>query len=474
MINRILIRIKVVQLLYSYLLTRSEFRILPEPEKKTRDSRYAYTLYIQTLLLVLKFSGQRVSSSDSVALNLSAKNPLEEVGRALAANNDLREVATKRDINIDSFLTILQYLYNKIQESAVYAEYSRKRKRDIEEEVNVWTILIESLLAKDERFKEICRRNEDFTIAGFERGLKMAVDTLRDYSDIKSTLQGARRSLKESLDKARQLYIALLMLPAEITRMREEQLELARDKYLPSADDLNPNLKFINNCFVEAVCRCEEFDKFRGEPIISAAQDNYLIRKLLEKILESDIYKSYMSEAGSSASSDCEFWRVVMKDIVFQSDEFAEALENKSIYWNDDLMIVGTFVLKTIRRAADTAAEGRLTLLPAYKDDEDAIFGEQLFTYSVNNYKYYRELIDKFINPEQWDSERLALMDIVIMTAALAEILNFPLIPIPVSLNEYIEIANYYSTARSGHFINGILYSVLNYLKNEGKLPKEF
>ncbi len=135
----------MVQLLYSYLLTRSEFRILPEPEKKTRDSRYAYTLYIQTLLLVLKFSGQRVSSSDSVALNLSAKNPLEEVGRALAANNDLREVATKRDINIDSFLPILQYLYNKIQESAVYAEYSRKRKRDIEEEVNVWTILIESL-----------------------------------------------------------------------------------------------------------------------------------------------------------------------------------------------------------------------------------------------------------------------------------------------------------------------------------------
>lgn len=474
MINRILIRIKVVQLLYSYLLTRSEFRILPEPEKKTRDSRYAYTLYIQTLLLILKFSGQRVSSSDSVALNIPAKNPLEEVGRALAANNDLREVAAKRNISIDSFGPILSYMLTRIQESAVYVEYSRKRKRDIEEEVKVWTLLIETLFARDERFKEICRSNEDFTIAGFERGLKMAIETLHDYSDIRSTLQGSRKSLKESLDKARQLYIALVMLPAEITKVREDQLELARDKYLPSADDLNPNLKFINNRFVEAVRRCEELDKFRGEPIISAGQDNYLVRKLLEKILDSDIYRDYMAEPVSSASSDCEFWRMVMKDIVFQSDEFAEFLENKSIYWNDDLNAVGTFVLKTIRRAAETVDSGTLTILPAFKDNEDAMFGEQLFTYAVNNYKYYRELIDKFINPEQWDSERLALMDIVILTAALAEILNFPLIPIPVSLNEYIEIANYYSTARSGHFINGILYSVLNYLKSEGKLHKEF
>lgn len=474
MINRILIRIKVVQLLYSYLLTRSEFRILPEPEKKTRDSRYAYTLYIQTLLLILKLSGQRVSSSDSVALNIPAKNPLEEVGRALAANNDLREIATKRNITIDSFGPILPYLLNKIQESAVYVEYSRKRKRDIEEEVKVWTLLLETLFAKDDRFKEICRGNEDFTISGFERGLNMAIETLHDYSDIKSTLMGARKSLKESLDKARQLYIALLMLPAEITRIREDQLELARDKYLPSADDLNPNMKFINNRFVEAVRRCEDFDKFRGEPIISAAQDNYLVRKLLEKILDSDIYKNYMAESGSSAISDCEFWRLVMKEIVFPSEELAEVLENKSIYWNDDLNAIGTFVLKTIRRSADTVDNGTMTVLPAFKDNEDAVFGEQLFTFAVNNYQYYRELVDKFINPEQWDSERLALMDIVILTAALAEILNFPLIPIPVSLNEYIEIANYYSTARSGHFINGILYSVLNYLRNEGKLHKEF
>ena len=94
-----------------------------------------------------------------------------------------------------------------------------------------------------------------------------------------------------------------------------------------------------------------------------------------------------------------------------------------------------------------------------------------MFTETIENFDEYRSYIDKFIS-KQWDSERLAFMDIVIMTTAIAEMVNFPLIPIPVTLNEYIEIANSYSTSKSGQFINGILFSVINYLKSEGKLNK--
>ncbi|MDE6651976.1 MAG: transcription antitermination protein NusB, partial [Paramuribaculum sp.] len=161
----------------------------------------------------------------------------------------------------------------------------------------------------------------------------------------------------------------------------------------------------------------------------------------------------------------------VYKSIILPSDELAEVLESKSVFWNDDIEIMGTFVLKTVKRIANSQKEP-VELLPKFKDDEDARFGSELFMYSVNNLEEYRSYIDKFINASQWDPERLAFMDGVIMITAIAELLNFPVIPIAVTLNEYIEIANSYSTQRSGQFINGILYSVINYLRQEGKLSK--
>lgn len=173
----------------------------------------------------------------------------------------------------------------------------------------------------------------------------------------------------------------------------------------------------------------------------------------------------------ANRADDCEFWRNVFKNIILPSDELAEALETKSVYWNDDLDIMGTFVLKTIKRIGGSAEEP-VELLPKYKDEEDSRFGAELFMDAVNNLEEYRSYIDRFINASQWDPERLAFMDGVIMITAIAELLNYPLIPVPVTLNEYIEIANSYSTPRSGQFINGILYSVINYLRSEGKLTK--
>lgn len=169
--------------------------------------------------------------------------------------------------------------------------------------------------------------------------------------------------------------------------------------------------------------------------------------------------------------TDCEFWRNIMRNVVLPSDALAEALEAKSIFWNDDLATMGTFALKTIRKFAQSENGEGVRFLPQYKDEEDAEFGMKLFTYAVDKREQYREYIDKFINPD-WDPERLAFMDIVIMIAAIAEIDNFPGIPLPVSLNEYIEIANDYSTRRSGPFINGILYSIVNMLIENGELRK--
>ena len=132
---------------------------------------------------------------------------------------------------------------------------------------------------------------------------------------------------------------------------------------------------------------------------------------------------------------------------------------------------MGTFVLKTLKRIA-SSPEGCVELLPKYKDEEDARFGAELFMDAVNNFDEYRSYVEKFINSTSWDPERMAFMDLIVMVTAIAELLNYPLIPIPVTLNEYIEIANAYSTPRSGQFVNGILYSVINYLQEQGKLNK--
>ncbi|MDE6309450.1 MAG: transcription antitermination protein NusB, partial [Muribaculaceae bacterium] len=180
----------------------------------------------------------------------------------------------------------------------------------------------------------------------------------------------------------------------------------------------------------------------------------------------------YMAAPSSSREADCEFWRQVMKHIILPSDVLAETLENQSVFWNDDLGIMSTFVLKTIKQFGSAADGETVKLLPMFKDDEDRRFGPELFMHVVNNRDLYREYIDRFINRDQWESERIALMDIVVLMTAIAEMLHFPSIPLAVTINEYIEIAKGYSSPKSGQFVNGMLYSLSNYLREQGQLHK--
>lgn len=477
MINRILIRIKVIQMLYSFMLTRSDFRVVEAPAKKTRDAKFAYAMYLDTLLLILKLSGRKISPKDELALS-TASLVLPAIQNAkmissLASNTELQELTLKYNRDLSQYADIIRYLIDEINDSVAAKDYTKKRKRTLAEDVDFWVLVLQTILLKDEKFIEAARRNEDFTVAGYEAGINMAIETLRNFYDVKSAIVNSRKNLQASLEQAYKLYAALLMLPSDITRLREEQIEAAKEKYLPTADDLNPNLKFVNNKFVEAVRNSESLEDYLKDNPFSWENDYYLIKDLLDNILKSDIYSKYMVEKGSDMQADCEFWRNLFKEIILPSDSLAESLESRSVYWNDDISIVGTFVLKTVRRTA-TDSDGKLELMPMYKDEEDAMFGEQLFVDAINNADSYRELIDRFINDAQWDTERIALMDIVILTAAIAELLNFPSIPVPVTLNEYIEIANYYSSPRSGQFINGVLFSVINYLRDNNQLQKAF
>lgn len=476
MINRILIRIKVVQMLYAYLLTRSEFHIESAPEKNTRDARYAYSLYLDLLLMILQLSGCKVKPGNirGPLDSLRESNVLAGtvLANALSSDISIRELIGKGSPTLDSFNDAIQGIYHKIVESAVYADYRKKKgKKSLAEDVKLWTVLLSTVLAKDPVLLQKARQNEDFTSAGFRQAFIMAANTLNNFSDTRSSLAQAKKSLNDSLEKAYELYISLLVLPCYLTKMEEERIEAAKEKYCPTDEELNPNTRFIDNRYVKAIRESDEIAAYIKNHPIAWEGDYYLIKELLDAVRQSDTYKEYMEADTVSYQDDCEFWRRVLKNVIFPADVLAEGMENKSVYWNDDLAVMGTFTLKTIKQMAN-AGDGTVEVLPVYKNDDDANFGPELFVGAINNREEYRSYIDKFINGSQWDPERLAFTDIVILTTAITELLNFPSIPIPVTLNEYIEIANYYSTARSGQFINGVLYSIVNYLKEEGKLLK--
>lgn len=477
MINRVLIRIKVVQLLYSYLLTKSEFRMESLPESPTRERRFAYSIYGDTLLFILQLSGVEVSGAGRKPLIPEATRnkylPQSKLMRALVGEEKVRLFARKEcgEGLSGAFGKCAAVIYDSLLKSTPYRSYIRLKEKDVKNDVALWTSVIRNILAKDENFVACARELPDFSLSGFEKGLEMAAATLESYSDSRSNLAEARNALDRSLDKAYELYHALLLLPVEITRMQDQKLDAAKHKYLPTPEDLNPDMRFVDNALPKLISESEGMKEYLKKNPVSWVDDDTLIRKLLELVVSSQIYKDYMAAESTDREADCELWRSLLKNIILPSDELAEALESKSVYWNDDLDIMSTFVLKTIKRIGSSS--GEVKLLPQYKDDEDARFGAELFMDVVRNLGEYRSLIDRFINSEQWDPERLAFMDGVIMLVAVAELLNYPAIPLAVTLNEYIEIANSYSTPRSGAFVNGILHSVIMYLKEEGKLTKE-
>ncbi len=475
MINRVLIRIKVVQMLYSYLLTKSEFRIEPAPESATRDKRFAYTVYIDTLLMILRLSGQNAGSqrqtSPLAGHTIHPALTSSKLVRALRDDDQIKGIILRKNELPDDMADAIEPVYFALTDSSAYKNHIKSKSHEMADDVKFWAAVLPTVVLKNAKFVECARRNPDFSITGLEKGVEMAVATLESFSDNRYMLRDASKALTASLDKAYELYHALLLLPAEITALRDVRIENARHKFLATPEDLNPNTRMIDNPLPARIAECDDMTEYLKSNPFSWDGDLDMIQRLLDRIMESKIYKDYMEAPATDYKTDCEFWRSVMKNIILPSDDLAEALESKSVYWNDDLEIMGTFVLKTLKRIA-SSPEGCVELLPKYKDEEDARFGAELFMDAVNNFDEYRSYVEKFINSTSWDPERMAFMDLIVMVTAIAELLNYPLIPIPVTLNEYIEIANAYSTPRSGQFVNGILYSVINYLQEQGKLNK--
>lgn len=466
MINRVLIRIKVIQLLYSYLLIENHFMLESQPSAPTKEKRFAYSLYLDMLVLMAKLA-ERIEKRGGY-------RPLADTRfiKKIMVDETLKALLKKYQTVPFPFADIIPQLVEKIKESGIYKTFE-KTANDPEaaEDDQIWEKITNMLLLPDAALNNVISRREHYTLRGVERMKGMLEETFKNFYASRDNVDDALRTLQYSMNKARDLYFRLLTLPVELVRMRENQLEDNRNKYLPTEGDLNPNMRFIDNEFVKMLEANEDIGEYCEKNKISwLPEHRQLLESLLKSILESDIYADYMDFPVTDLHNDTELWRNIFKHIILHNEDFLEALETESVFWNDDLEIIGTFVLKTMKKFEE-GGEGN-PVLPMYKDEEDARFGKILFKDVVKNKDLYRGYIDDFIRADHWDTDRLAVMDVVVTLAALSEIINFPKIPLAVSINEYIEIAKSYSTSKSGAFVNGLLYSIINRLKEEGKINK--
>ncbi|MDO5523426.1 MAG: transcription antitermination factor NusB [Bacteroidia bacterium] len=289
------------------------------------------------------------------------------------------------------------------------------------------------------------------------------------YQNTNKDLRTAEKELLFGLQKSYDLYYYLLLLMLELTKTYDARIEAKRNKYLPTDEDLNPNVKLIDNKFIQQLSQNNQFNKYLSERPMSWADNDVFVKNLLDQILASDTYTDYSNKTKTTYDDDREFWRKIFKQYIYNNEKLDEILEDESIFWNDDIEIVQTFVMKSIKQFSEESGQNQ-PLLPMFKDDEDRQFALKLLHDTLLNEQKYRQLIER--HTEKWDFDRIAFMDMIIMQVALAEIHTFETIPTNVSLNEYIDLAKLYSTPKSGTFVNGILDAIVVGLRKENIIFK--
>lgn len=289
------------------------------------------------------------------------------------------------------------------------------------------------------------------------------------HSSPDQTINLAEKELFFSINKSYDLYHWLFQLLVEVHQYAQERLEIKKQKNFPTHEDLHPNTRFIENPIILKIVENKALQKYLEQSKLSWIDYPEIPKKLFNELIESEAYITYMSSGNHSLRDDYTILDHFYANIIAQSDDLYQILEEKSIYWNDDLEFVVSMIIKTFRKFKPTSAAGK-SLMPLFKDEEDIEFTKKLFRKAVLSSNEHREIIKSHLR--NWELDRVAFIDVLIMEMALCEFLYFNSIPTKVSLNEYIDLAKFYSTTKSKTFINGILDKILKSLKEEGKITK--
>ena len=285
----------------------------------------------------------------------------------------------------------------------------------------------------------------------------------------------AERNLIKSIEKLYELYIYQLSLLVELGDFAKRRMEENKLKHIPSAEDLNPNLRFVENRFIKQLENNKNFQLHVSELKINWSEDQDMFRSIYMKIIESKAFNDYMNLAESSYTADKKIVISILRKFIISDEALQNYFEDKNIYWADDYLTVSMMVLKTIDSFRET--DGELFALPElYKNedrnnaDDDKNFVIDLFRKTIINADKYEKLISE--KTTNWEVERIAIVDNILIKMALVELLEFPSIPIKVSLNEYIEISKGYSSDKSKVFINGVLDKLIDDLKANKSIKK--
>ena len=282
-------------------------------------------------------------------------------------------------------------------------------------------------------------------------------------------LDKEEKFLFQSIENTQNLYLLLLSALIEIKKKEEEYIDLASKKHLATKEERNPNLKFINNKVLVLLSESEALETALDDNHINNWKLNDdIILSLIETIKESELYQNYMQKPVGSFEDEKNFIVDLYTQVIAPSDRLYDYLEDFKLTWVDDLPGINTLIVKQIKQLK---GEYDTLIVPkVYKDEDDKDFVKNLFRKTVlNELELSKEYIDKTPN---WDVERIAEIDTIILKMAICELLKFPSIPTKVTINEYLEIAKEYSTPKSSIFINGILDNLVKEFTQDGKLKK--
>lgn len=283
------------------------------------------------------------------------------------------------------------------------------------------------------------------------------------------SLDQQEKFLMQSIDNAQDLYLLVLSIFEELKTKELEYLDKVSKKHLATPQERNPNLKFVNNLFFQILENHDEFhDKLEKRKILNWKLNDDTILFLLEEVKSSEIYKKYMAISTSSFEDDIRFVADLFIHVIAPNDKLYDYLEDYKMTWVDDIPVINTLISKQIK--ALKSIESSIDLPRVFKDEDDKEFVRNLFRKTVlNEVEFAKEYENKTPN---WDTERIAELDTIILKMAICELLKFPSVPVKVTLNEYLEIAKEYSTPKSSIFINGVLDNLVKEFQANDKIRK--
>lgn len=279
----------------------------------------------------------------------------------------------------------------------------------------------------------------------------------------------AKNELLKSCEKTMDLYYLLLNLPIELKRLESERIETGLQKFQPTNEELNPNRKFINNSFIKSLEEDTLFTKRSKYITINWSENRTLLKKIYTDLKESEYFKEYMSSQKNDFKNDKKLISSILRNELEEREELWQMLEDTDIYWADELSYVTNVILQNVSNI-DTPIGVSSSHPTLFLQEEDKVYATKLLAHSLENYNDYLKLIkNQLIN---WEIERLALSDTLLIAMGISEAVSFPTIPLKVTINEYVEISKYYSTPNSRQFINGILEKIILEKKSNGEIKK--